>query len=559
MNHLAVIETQKVKNYVFASPALREIRGASILLDLLNRRKIPEILDQGDFKGTTETIYLGGGSGRVLFEDADMAREFCQAVEGLCRYETVNARIAAEMVVSQPGDTFVKLQSRGLRLTQQRKIGRGEALAQIAGRWIRPCSSCGALPAEVMRPEHGLHYLCRACDNKRVEVKKLYKEVKQGELKMHMLVSSSELGKRYGNDFIFTTLAQKRESQNDGATLLPQDFADIGACSRPRNYMAFIYADGNRMGETLRTLGSQYPEDKDAKAAYRAFSEIVDKSCREAAVEAVLKHVSSEEKTVKGAPARYYPAEFIMAGGDDLMLVVPAQCALEVAAEFLDLYQDKTCTLQQAYKKTGKLKEPFAPSGLTSSAGVVVAHDHYPVRHLMELAADLMKIAKHRSANEPMMPPIGTLDFMVISDSSSGRIKERRKEEYQAKSGCSLTARPYTTTQALQMVRMIRELKKADTPRTKMKKLYASLFQSPLQAQYDGLRIRERLTATGALDTGKPLAALFNQLNVFPFQSKENEPQSWQTPLSEIVEFYDYIQLKPEDGNDDGMDLSTAI
>jgi hypothetical protein len=109
------------------------------------------------------------------------------------------------------------------------------------------------------------------------------------------------------------------------------------------------------------------------------------------------------------------------------------------------------------------------------------------------------------------------------------------------------------------MVKMIRELKKADTPRTKMKKLYASLFQSPLQAQYDGLRIRERLATTDALRPGTPLAALFNQLNAFPFQSKGDDNRSWQTPLSEIVEFYDYIQPKPEDGNDDGVDLSTAI
>ena len=35
--YLAVIETQRVKGYLFASPILRETRGASLLLGRLNR------------------------------------------------------------------------------------------------------------------------------------------------------------------------------------------------------------------------------------------------------------------------------------------------------------------------------------------------------------------------------------------------------------------------------------------------------------------------------------------------------------------------------------------
>jgi len=42
--YLAVIETQKVKSYLFASPFMRETRGASVLLDLLNRKETGSIL-----------------------------------------------------------------------------------------------------------------------------------------------------------------------------------------------------------------------------------------------------------------------------------------------------------------------------------------------------------------------------------------------------------------------------------------------------------------------------------------------------------------------------------
>jgi CRISPR-associated protein Cmr2 len=323
--------------------------------------------------------------------------------------------------------------------------------------------------------------------------------------------------------------------------------------------MAFIYADGNGMGEILRTMGQRYTGESDTQSAYRAFSEIVDRACREAAVEAVLKHVPQNKVETKTGPAWMIPAEFIMAGGDDLMLVVPAQCALEVAADFLDLYQEKTRLFQKEYEADGRLSRGFALCGLTSSAGIVVAHAHYPVRHLMELAAELMKIAKLDAAQQPEGETVGTMDFMVISDAASGHVKTRRRNEYRTENACSLTARPYTTDHTRWMVNTIRRLKQADTPRSKMKKLYASLFQSPLQAQYDGLQIRERLIAMGKLDQGSPLADLFDRLTAFPFEPKDGNDKSWQTPLSEIMEFYDYIQLKNKDGRHASMDVSTEI
>jgi hypothetical protein len=544
MNHLAVIETQKVKSYLFASPVMREIRGASLLLDRINRKEIEALLKAPDYRSCSRTIYLGGGSGRVLFSDPKAAEDFCRKVEARCRELTVNGRVVGEVVSREAGEPFSRWLTRGLDASRRRKTGRSEALAQVAGRWIRPCSSCGVLPAERIYPEHGTHHLCGACFLKREEVNHLYRQVKPGERRRNELASADSLKSEYSEAFIFTTLGRQREVQQNGGTLLPQDFEDIGKRSRPKNYMAFIYADGNRMGETLRQIGELYTRDNEAVAAQGAFSEIVDRACREAAVEAVLKNVPQPPCTIDGRPGVELPAEFIMAGGDDLMLAVPSQCALEVAADFLDLYQEKTRSLQQEYVREEKLSQPFASCGLTSSAGVVLAHAHYPVRHLMEMAADLMKLAKHKAARQAGDQVCGTLDFMVVSDAASGKVKERRREEYRAGAGgaCELTERPYTVWETRRMVELIRRLKRVDAPRNKLKKLYAALFQSPLQAQYDGLRIRERLSATGGLVPGSPLAAFIESLNCFPFRAAPEDPNRWRTPLSEIVEFYDYIQ-----------------
>ena len=75
MRFLLVIETQKVKSYLFASPIMRETRGASLLLDLLNRKESRGLLKEFDANNCKE-IYLGGGTGRVLFRYKKDATKF---------------------------------------------------------------------------------------------------------------------------------------------------------------------------------------------------------------------------------------------------------------------------------------------------------------------------------------------------------------------------------------------------------------------------------------------------------------------------------------------------
>lgn len=552
MSFLLVIETQKVKSYLFASPIMRETRGASLLLDLLNRKETKNVLigtDENNYK----VIYLGGGTGRILFRIEDEAKDFRNKVLKLYQRKTINARVSVEIVPRNENEKFAEWMRRGVRKSQQNKLGHIEGIPLIGGRWIRPCTSCGGEPAEKMFSEHGERRLCRACLLKRNEINNLYAKIKPTKKGYRVLSHSSELAVRYTDDFIFTTLAKKNEDENF-RVLLTHDFNNIGKSSNPLNYMGFIYADGNRMGEVVRALGKMFPENKDAQLAYKAFSEIVDRATREAAVEAVMEIVTMEKIETKEGIARFIPAEFVMAGGDDLMLVVPAHNALDVAVLFMEKFQEKTQKIQVEYMEQWKLPRLFADCGLTTSAGVVIAHARYPISGLMTMAEDLMKFAKKRSAElafklkseDAEGQETGTLDFMVLSEAGSEPVKERRKNEYTAKSHyckkIALTERPYTAAEARRLLTTIRSLKKSKLPRSKLKALYSVLFQSFMQAQFDALRIKERLKITGDLKEGSILHRLVTSLSCFPFREKSDN--EWTTPLTEIIELYDFIQPK---------------
>lgn len=558
MRFLVVIETQKVKSYLFASPIMRETRGASVLLDLLNRKKTDEILKTFDLRDY-EIVYLGGGTGRILFRREEDAENFKSKVLNIYRQKTVNARVSVEIVQRRDDESFTEWLSHGIRKSQQNKLGQSKGVPILAGRWIQPCTSCGLESAEQILHEHGEQRLCRACRLKRQEISNhLYKKIKPGgkrKKQERLLKPTSDLEKHYTDRFIFTTLAQHAEDRNC-QIFLPQDFDDIGQVSKPSNYMGFIYADGNRMGEVVKNLGEKFTDEKEVRLAYKAFSEIMDRATREAAVEAVLDTVDF----IKDGEYRFVPAEFIMAGGDDLMLAVPGHNALDVAILFMEKFQEKTIELQREYKDKKKLSEYFADVGLTTSAGVVIAHAHYPVSDLMALAGELMKIAKKKAAHlaETKGEQTGTLDFMLLTEAGSEPIKDRRKVEYTRFSNggleIRLTERPYTTAEARRLLTTIRALKNSKVPRSKLKALYPVLFQGHMQAQFNALRIKERLKITGDLERSVPLKKLvMSILPIFPF--RRHDDNSWSTPLTEIIELYDFIQPEKDESTLDNDTL----
>jgi CRISPR RNA silencing complex Cmr2 subunit-like protein len=547
---LVVVETQKVKGYVFASPVLRETRGASLLLDRLNRIETQKLVAEcgGD------PVYLGGGAGRVLFASREQAESFKSRVLALYRQETWNARVSVEVVERQDGESFPLWMARGVAESQANKLGRVEAVPLLGGRWLRPCTSCGKEPAEhIPRPDvQGAHQLCLSCLQKREMVRAFYHDDKRNYDLELPTPRAAELREKWP-DFVLTTLAETIERSPEPAprTLLPRDFDDIGERSRPRNYFALIYADGNRMGETIRGMAALYPSDEEARPAYERFSAIVDRATREAAVEAVLAHVeTAEQKTRDGEPGRFVPAEFVVAGGDDLILVVPAQSALPVASRFVTLFQEKSLRFQEEAVKDCRLACKFAPAGLTTSAGVVLAHASYPASQLVDMAAELMKIAKRKASSLAPVAAVGTVDFLVLHESGSEGVKRRRHAEYEGKlpSGKTVryTERPYTAAEVEALCARIRALKESAVPRTKLKALYAVLFGDPVRAQFEALRIKERLKATGDLDRFGELRRLVDGLDRFPF--REVAAGDWSTPLSELLEVYDFVPPKAAGG-----------
>jgi hypothetical protein len=81
---LVVTDTPGIKSFVFGTDALAEVRGASALLDRLNRVDTAVILEQAPSL-RIQTIFANGGTGQFIVEAPDRAH-VQEALDRLAAY-----------------------------------------------------------------------------------------------------------------------------------------------------------------------------------------------------------------------------------------------------------------------------------------------------------------------------------------------------------------------------------------------------------------------------------------------------------------------------------------
>src|SRR5947209_1053943 len=98
---LVALDTDHIKEYVFGTDKLKEIRGASSLLDYLNRIVMEELAKLDPSFDDRCRIYANGGSGLFLI-DADKAYPFGRMVQGAFRDVTGSGSTITYIVQELP-------------------------------------------------------------------------------------------------------------------------------------------------------------------------------------------------------------------------------------------------------------------------------------------------------------------------------------------------------------------------------------------------------------------------------------------------------------------------
>jgi len=414
---LLAAEADRIQDLLFRSSQLREVVGGSQLLsrfceheeDKLGEVKSLLHLLSDKLGVTPDVISSGGGSFRITFATRNKARQFGAALaEAYCRATGGTLSVAEPVEVADDSKRAWKKASEeaGEKLRQAKR--RGVAVATTQMPYIAFCESCGVGLAEAherrIPEEREAHYLCHSCRLKIAE----REEHSQGD---------------FLKGFYENVKSKAKSKAPWPPTPEPEDVARYD----PRDYVAYIVADGDGMGRIFESC------DKDQA---HALSSKMDDVLRDALAQPTGLFLDK----VAGKRALCVPVLPLILGGDDLFALVPARWGLDFAQRLCRMFQDvMTAFVHKEGITLDQEGHDDSDLTITMSAAVVICKANYPyyLAHQIgeERLGETKRIVKALAHGGPRLSAV---DFEIVLGSQAA--PHERTGKWQP------TLRPYWVT-----------------------------------------------------------------------------------------------------------------
>jgi hypothetical protein len=233
------------------------------------------------------------------------------------------------------------------------------------------------------------------------------------------------------------------------------------------NWMAVIHIDGNGMGQIVQSI-SKNPDQ------LHEFSEALEVATSVSAIQAF-----NEIKLQDGV----VPLRPIILGGDDLTMVCRGDLAMVYTLAYLRAFEDKTNSLSKIMHVAG-----LNHNNLTACAGVAFVKASYPFHYAYDLAESLCLYAKIDSKKfaTDNLPPSSVL-FHKVQDSFMEDFDAIKERVLQPQKTLSLMHGPYylneqhdrwTIDKLLQFAEMLNpEDEEANPVRSNLREWLSLLYQ----------------------------------------------------------------------------------
>lgn len=429
MPYLLAAEADKIQEFIFRSSRLREVVGASQLLT----RFCWSVEDTLAKDYNAQVVVNDGGSFRVIFDTREQAVAFGADLAELYRLALGGSLTVAEPVTLN-GD-FSEANDRAGKALRWAKSRRQGVMAESHMPYVAFCASCGVALAQdhtklaKERDDDRERYLCGDC---------LRKAEESATNRADLL-----------NEFLADVIEDSSQLSSFEFLFEPEK---VGRYD-PRNYVAYLVADGNGMG---RLFGRLQHED-----ALHQFSTELSSAVRKSLAAATRKLRDQTDKLSKAdvwsipvlpesnsigvadvdpimlskTDARSIPVLPLILGGDDLFALIPAPYALDFARRFCLEWEAQ---MDKLVKEVGLTDVPRP----TVAAAVVICKSKYPYALAHRRAEVLLKEAKRhcKLLAAERGEHLSAVNFEVIL---GNRLAGLEEEDEQVNGGVKLTLRPY--------------------------------------------------------------------------------------------------------------------
>lgn len=447
---IVVFDTDRIKEYVFATNKLKEIEGASAILNYLNQVRMEEEVRRVCGNNNFTKIYADGGGAAFEVPDGEEEKVITAVKELYARETNGGASITGvkyQMVGSNYNFREISEAIRREKETKlaERRINEG-SVSQVSLPHMRFCDSCGINYAtEVIKnpdSKEEEEWLCPVCLKKR-----------------NFLASS------VGVKSLDETIRQSMVTCKD--TPIAQSFDDIaskGSLSKD-GYLAIIYADGNGIGKKMEEIKSIHE--------LKSFSEKMNKAMYNAVANAIEDTLNNAKKFEK------LPFKVLLLAGDDLVLSINADLAFPVAVKIAENFEKAT--------------------NLSLSIGMVISHKNFPFKQALNYATSLLSYTKKKRAeiNVLQQKSVDSMISFITLASAIPLSPNKYFNDYLSvkKNGkvFRLTAQPYTINQMQKLIHYIQLLKKNNFPKTKLSEIREAIYKGGFSTVIDITSIITRL------------------------------------------------------------------
>lgn len=417
---LAMYDVRGIQNYIFSTNKVRDIIGASALVEDIIMTGLKEVCEQQNWSKDQflldwekdnekafledenikmQVLFVGGGNAYVLFRKGETCEKVNRALAKYLLEKTYSLNLAVAVV--EKTDSYAE---------DYKNINAKMREIKAVMQQVKPM---GAFP--FMPVDSSTGYPLAAFDHQ----------------KMEYVSTETKLKRKY---------YAKSEDKDDTKIL-----DDMITGKGQNSFLAVVHIDGNSVGNRIKQIMEPITDYAVAVNTMRTisknlkyeFKDCYDKMCEK--IDANLIKTNRKDKVGK-----LYRK--IIVAGDDITFICNAQIALFAVKEFLKEVATKLMYFDEASDKAAN-KEKYA---LSACAGIAYCHSHFPFSDAYEVAESccssakrVAKQAENRAGGKADGMIGNYVDFQICKHIKAADLSTYREKQYGLADGSLMISRPY--------------------------------------------------------------------------------------------------------------------
>lgn len=403
---LAMYDVRGIQNYIFRTNRIKEIIGASVLVENIILNGFQSILEEMRLEKTKymtdwehddaeaylkdaeiqmQVLFIGGGNAFVLFRHGSECERFNKKLAKYVLEHTYSLQLSVSVVEKTESYAHDYAAINANMIEIKATMPSGKLMGAFPFMAVDSVTGFPLVEESPYKDE----YVCR---ESLLKLKHYKKEENRKE------------------DILDNLVKEKNDN----------------------SFLAMIHIDGNNMGKRIQKIMKGKEAYADAVKTMREISKNLKTSFEES-FEIMGQYIDSRKEEIKPGYDGSMYRKLILAG-DDITLICNAMVAIEAVKVFLQNVSEKIMYEDEQLSEVENQKE----YGLSACAGIAYFHSHFPFRSAYEVAEACCSSAKkrakeaeHRAGGEKEGNIGCYLDFQICNHIKTMNLKEHRIKNYQ--------------------------------------------------------------------------------------------------------------------------------